>query len=107
MSGGLKFDSEKIQMELLPSESLYEIAKVLTFGAKKYASWNWTKGISYSRLVGAAMRHLLAWKDGEDKDSESNISHLAHLGCCVLFLLWMEKNRPDLDDRFKKENKEN
>ena len=96
-----KFDQEKIRMDLLPSEALEEIAKVLTFGAKKYDSWNWTKGLKYSRLTGAALRHILAWKDGQDKDPETNISHLAHAGCCILFLLWMEKNRLDMDDRFK------
>ena len=96
-----KYDTEKVKMELLPSDALEEIAKVLTFGAKKYASWNWAKGLAYSRLTGAALRHLLAWKDGQDKDPETGLSHLAHLGCCVLFLLWMEKHRPDMDDRFK------
>jgi len=102
---GTKFDQNKPRLELLPSDALIEIAKVLTFGAKKYSSENWRKGINYSRLMGAAMRHLLAWKDGEDKDPESGLTHLAHAGCCVLFLIWMEKNRQDLDDRFKLDKK--
>lgn len=102
---GIKHDQGKPRLELLPSDSLEEIAKVLTFGAKKYSAENWRKGINYSRLMGAAMRHLLAWKDGEDKDPESGLTHLAHAGCCVLFLIWMEKNRQDLDDRFKLDKK--
>lgn len=100
-AGGTKHDTDKIRMELLPPFSLKEIAKVLTFGAKKYDSWNWTKGFAYSRLIGACERHLADWKSGIDKDPETGLSHLAHLGCCVLFLIWMEKHRPDLDDRFK------
>ena len=99
--GGIKHDTSKVQVELLPPASLEEIAKVLTFGAKKYASWNWSKGIAYSRLLGAALRHLFAWARGEDKDPESGLSHLAHAGCCIVFLIWMEKFRPDLDDRHK------
>lgn len=100
-SGGIKHDAEKIRVELLPTEAVEEIAKVMTFGAKKYADHNWAKGISWSRLLGAAMRHLFAFSRGENKDPESGLSHLAHLGCCVLFLIWHEKHRPDLDDRFK------
>lgn len=103
----LKFDSEKLRVDLLPAYSLEEIAKVLTFGAKKYDSWNWTKGFKWSRLIGAALRHLFAFMRGQDKDPESGLSHLAHLGCCVVFLLWHEKYHKDLDDRFADEEFKN
>lgn len=95
----IKFDSQKIRVELLPTESLEEIAKALTFGAAKYGDWNWSKGLAWSRILGAAMRHLFAFARGEDKDPESGLSHLAHLGCCVLFLLYHEKHHKQLDDR--------
>lgn len=104
-SGGVKHDQDKPPMELLPMESLEEIARVLAFGAKKYDKWNWSKGISYGRLCGAALRHLSAFLRGQDVDDESGLSHLSHLGCCVLFLIWMSKNRPDLDDRWKNDAK--
>lgn len=96
----LKFDGEKPRVDLLPAYSLEEIAKVLTFGAEKYDSWNWTNGFKWSRLLGAALRHLFAFMRGQDKDPESGLSHLAHLGCCVVFLLWHEKYKKNLDDRF-------
>lgn len=35
-SKGLKFDSDKVPMDLLPYESLEEVAKVLGFGERKY-----------------------------------------------------------------------
>jgi len=101
MNGGTKFDQDKVRFELLPQAALKEIAKVLTFGARKYDSWNWTKGLQYTRLLGALLRHIGAWSVGIDKDPETGLSHLAHAGCCILFLLWMEKFRPDLDDRHK------
>lgn len=96
----LKFDKDKPRVDLLPAVALEEIAKVLTFGSVKYDSWNWTKGFQWSRLLGAALRHLLAYMRGEDVDKESGLSHLSHLGCCVMFLIWHEKFRKDLDDRF-------
>lgn len=101
MSGGTKNDADKIRMDLLPIESLEEIAKVMTFGAKKYGDHNWRGGFKFSRLSGAALRHLFSWIKGEDKDPESGLSHLAHAGCCVMFLLWHEQKKPELDDRYK------
>lgn len=99
-SMAIKYDNGKIMVELLPSVALEEIAKVLTFGAKKYSIDNWKNGFKWSRLLGAAFRHLLAFMRGEDKDPETGLSHLAHLGCCVMFLLWHERFRKDLDDRY-------
>lgn len=61
--------------------------KVLQFGATKYGERNWEKGIHYSRLYSAAIRHLNAWFEGEDSDKETGLSHLAHATCCILFLL--------------------
>jgi hypothetical protein len=99
MSDAIKNDQEKIRMDLLPVYPIEEIAKVLTFGAKKYADRNWEKGFSYSRVYGALLRHVFAWWGGQDKDSETNLSHLAHAGCCLMFLLEYEKTEKGVDDR--------
>lgn len=103
----LKNDSEKVRMELLSVPALRAISEVLTFGAKKYASHNWRKGFEWSRLYGAALRHLTAHMDGEDTDPESGLSHLAHLGCCVLFLLEHEIDGLGTDDRYIRNTKGN
>jgi hypothetical protein len=99
MSEGTKHDSNKAPLELLPFEALELAAQVMAFGEKKYAAFNWTKGFKYRRLIGAAMRHLNQYNSGEDVDSESNISHVGHALCCLMFLAYMEKHRPELDDR--------
>lgn len=98
---GTKYDGGKPRMELLDSKWVEEVAKVLTFGAQKYAAHNWRGGISQGRLVGAAMRHLLAYNNGEDIDPESGLSHLAHASCCLMFAHWTLVNHPELDDRWK------
>lgn len=98
---GIKHDSEKPRMDLLDPEALIQIAKVMTYGAKKYTAHNWRGGISWSRVIAAAIRHLFAFMSGEDLDPETGLSHLAHLGCCVMFLLNFTKTHPELDDRFK------
>lgn len=104
-SGGKKNDSAKVQMDLLPFESLEEVAKVLTFGVKKYGRFNWKKGISYSRLIAAATRHIGQYNDGQDYDDETKTHHAANAACNLLFLIWMHNNRKDLDDRYKPDGK--
>jgi len=98
---GLKYDDQKVRMDLLDPEALTEMAAVLTYGAQKYDAHNWRKGIVYSRIIAAILRHLFAWIRGERLDPETSRSHLAHVGVNVMFLLWFEKNRPDLDDMWK------
>jgi hypothetical protein len=86
----LKFDSGKLDWSLLPWDTLEEIIKVLQFGAGKYSPWNWAEGdgFKYNRLFNSSMRHFIAWFwRREDKDPETGLSHIAHLGCNVLFLL--------------------
>ena len=97
----LKFDTDKLPLNLLSTEAMNQTAAVLKFGAQKYAEHNWRKGFAWSRPLAAAMRHLTAFNDGEDKDPESGLSHLAHAACCIMFLLEFEKTHPELDDRYK------
>ena len=96
---GHKADDGKLPYDLVPPDALEEIIKVLAFGAKKYAPRNWEKGMKWSRPYSALMRHMWAWWRGEHKDPETGISHLAHAGCCVLFLLAYEKRVLGEDDR--------
>lgn len=98
---GVKHDGGKPPMELLDTEALLGLARVLDFGRNKYAAHNWRGGISYSRLLGAALRHTFAILRGENDDPESGLPHVDHLGCCWMFLSNMMKTRPDLDDRYK------
>lgn len=108
MSEGVKHDSEKPRMALIPSGPLLEVGKVFTFGAKKYTDHNWRGGINYSRILSAAMRHLLALNEREDIDQESGLKHAAHVCANMMFLLYFqEQNRVELDDRYKKETDEN
>lgn len=103
-STGTKHDNNKPRMELIDSEFLEGLAQVLTKGAEKYADHNWRGGITTGRLIAAAYRHLGKINNGEDLDPEWNLPHVYHLACCVMFLSWMMKHRPDLDNRWKDVN---
>jgi hypothetical protein len=97
----LKFDGDKLPLNLLSTEAMNQTAAVLAFGAQKYSQNNWRKGFAWSRPLAAAMRHITAFNDGEDCDPESGLSHLAHAACCLMFLLEFQKTHPELDDRYK------
>ena len=98
---GHKDDGDKPRLDLIDSYATEELAKVLTFGAKKYPAHNWRKGIAVSRLIAAALLHLFALLRGEDTDPETGLSHASHAQCCCMFLVWTLKKRKDMDDRFK------
>lgn len=105
--GGIKYDSQKAPMDLIPYESLEEIAIVLAKGEVKYGTANWAQGIEMRRLISAAMRHIGQFNSGEDFDSETQTLHLANAATNLLFAIWMYKNRPDLDNRWIKTLKNN
>lgn len=100
-TGGTKYDAGKPDMSLLDPLALTRVAEVLTFGAKKYDAHNWRQGFKLSRLTAAALRHIFAWIGGQDKDPETDISHLAHAMCCLMFCLNLHETKPELDDRYK------
>ena len=90
-SEGIKYDSAKPKMNLLPPKAILEVAKVLTFGAEKYDAENWRKlDDLQNRYTAGALRHIFAHMDGEKLDPETNLSHLAHAMCCLLFKLEIE-----------------
>lgn len=88
-SGGVKGDGGKPRWSLLPWKQIGEIVKVLTKGAEKYNDDNWKK-VEPERYKSAMFRHLAAWADGEKNDPEWGLSHLAHAGCCLLYLMWFD-----------------
>ena len=99
MLGGVKHDDGKPRYDLVPPDALDEIVKALTFGAREYEDRNWEKGMNWGRYFGACMRHLWAYWCGEETDPDSGLSHLAHAGCCVFFLLAYELRGIGVDDR--------
>lgn len=89
---GRKYDTGKPDYTLLPWDAVEDIVRVLDFGALKYARDNWRYvDDAEVRYLAAAFRHMAAYARGETHDPETGLSHLAHAGCCILFLLALEK----------------
>ena len=96
---GVKYDSGKPRPELIPPEFLTATADILGYGAAKYGDRNWEKGMNWSRIYGALIRHLNAWWSGESKDPETNKSHLWHAVANIAFLITYEARGTGIDDR--------
>lgn len=110
---GFKTDEGKVRLELLPPEALFAAATIFTEALEenggKYPERNWEAGMKWSRVFGAAMRHLWQWWGKSlptktnfafgDLDMETNRSHLWHALCCVMMLVTYEERTLGNDDR--------
>jgi hypothetical protein len=103
---GMKFDgagddpsTAKPLWHLIPLEPIEDIVRVMMFGAKKYTQDNWKLVRPRIRYYDALMGHMKAWLEGEKNDPESGLPHLAHAGCCLLFLTWGDKHHETDDPR--------
>lgn len=92
----------KTPLALIPSIAMEKTALVHKLGSEKYGAFNWRKtGVCATTYVNAILRHLNAWRDGEDLDPESGISHLAHIACGCNILLDADYCNTLQDDRNK------
>lgn len=89
---GLKFDSEKVDYNLVPPRALEGIAGVFTYGAKKYAPNNWKLVVPPERYLSAAFRHIEAIRMGEDIDNiETGGSGLLHIDHAITSLIMLRE----------------
>ncbi len=87
-----KADSGKPNLSLVPTEIIFEIDKVRSFGVKKYKDPDNWKNVEIERYHQALLRHTLAvWDDICARDKESGLLHLSHIACNVAFMLEMLK----------------
>jgi hypothetical protein len=108
---GTKYDDGKLPYDLIPPEALRQYAMVLKAGATKYDRRNWEKGINTDRLHGAMMRHIEAWRTGEDNDPENSelvgedCHHMASVIFCAAAILTMHlRGMHEFDDRLIEDN---
>lgn len=98
---GARYNDGKTAFELIPGVALEDCAKVFEYGKRKYAAWNWAKGMPWLTVFGCLLRHLYAWARGEDNDPESGLPHLGHAMCNLVMLTTFARTFPEGDDRPK------
>jgi hypothetical protein len=94
-----KQDAGKLQITLVPTQIIRDIAEVRMYGNKKYGSADNWKNVEPVRYRDALMRHLLAYiDDPKSIDAESGLPHLWHAACNMAFLCEMEVTDADRND---------
>ena len=99
---GARFNDGKVPLNLIPLSAMVECARVFDYGRRKYAAWNWAKGMDWSVPYGCLLRHMAAWFDGEDNDPESGLPHLGHAMCNLVMLSTFARTFREGDDRPKR-----
>jgi len=100
----LKKDAGKLRYDLIPCRPLAELARVYTLGARKYSPRGWERGMQWSRIFAAMMRHAWKWWSGQRYDPDDGQHHLASVAWCALALMEYERTHAELDDRVRIKN---
>lgn len=90
-----KDDAHKPKLELLLPEFQEEMAVVRELGNKKYGVNDWQRGMSWSKLIGSALRHINALKRGDMYDNGptgDGRKHSAHVATCMEMLDYYHRN---------------
>ena len=91
---------KKFPMSCVSAPVLAEVALGMFEGARKYGRHNYrVAGARASVYYDAAMRHLMAWWEGQDIDPDSGISHISKAIATLCVLRDAEINRALTDDR--------
>lgn len=87
-------------LSLIPSTALVQLGRAMENGGKKYGPFNWrAHPVKSSIYVDAAMRHLMAWQDGEEDAEDSGVHHLGHAMACFAILLDAQEAGNLIDER--------
>lgn len=91
----LRYNEGKPKYSYIDLESFADTAKVLEFGAAKYARDNWKLGLPVTSILDSTLRHISAIQRGEFLDPESGLPHHGHLGCNIMFLSYVMRHKPE------------
>jgi len=100
---GARYNDGKPDYSLIPMHLLADTARVFEYGSRKYAPYNWAKGMKWSVPYACLMRHAFAWWRGEQNDAESGLPHTAHMMCNLLMIVHYQHSYNEGDDRPPKE----
>lgn len=99
----------KARMSLLDADFLMEMAKVGDFGCAKYAEEDWrdNAAVTVKGRLDSMLRHAAKFQsiDHGDLDSETAISHLAHVAFNAMMIWWISENRRERDNRWNRGKK--
>jgi hypothetical protein len=98
------YGDKKLGLQYVPPALLIAAAQALGpkpgAGASKYGPYNWRdKPVEAMTYIGAMLRHILAYMDGEDMDPEGNKPHLGGVVANAAILLDATASGTLIDNR--------
>ena len=91
---------KKAPMSTVSAPVMLAVGLAMMEGARKYGRHNYRiSGVRASVYYDAAMRHLMAWWEGEDLDPDSGLSHIIKAIACMTVLADADMNGKVTDDR--------
>ena len=94
------YGKAKPGLSAIPPSALIHLGAAMADGAGKYGLFNFRRTkIEALVYYDAAMRHLLKWRDREQYDSDSAVSHLGHVMACCAILIDAELQGKLIDNR--------
>ena len=92
MDQSAKSDAGKLELSLVPTQIIRDVAQVRMYGTEKYRDPDNWKKVEMQRYVNALYRHFLAFIDEPASvDEESGIPHYKHMACNMAFICEMMK----------------
>lgn len=80
--------AKKLPVHLVPPALMLGAAEAMADGAAKYGPYNFRDSVIAADVyMGASLRHLFAWWDGEDVAADSGVHHLKHVAACIGLML--------------------
>ena len=107
--GNYQFSGNTVHLEALFADLAHhweDCAAVFDYGKRKYAEWNWLKGMAWSIPLACCGRHLMHLRDGELLDAESGLPHWGHIMCNLVMLITYAEVYPEGNDLPRKPSSE-
>jgi len=83
-----KIGASKVDFTIIPHSAKVAWALAQMDGVTKYGAYNWrVEPVQIMTYLGAAERHLDAYKEGEEVAADSLVHHLGHvMACCAIII---------------------
>lgn len=88
--------TNKPRFDLIPINAITRLAYLYARGAIKYESWNWSRGMPFSRFIASMMRHLHKFILQDNK--EDNLAAIVFNGFSIMH--FQEIGADELDDLY-------
>lgn len=94
--------TDKVPLSRIPPVAILHEGMAMGNGGDKYGSYNWRgNAVQADIYIDAALRHILAWFDGEEVASDSGVHHLGHARASLGILLDAQATGNLIDNRPK------